>query len=103
MCSSDLAIHPLNHLMVFAANSDGIHRSSDGGDSWTTVAGYSDVFCFAFHPDNFRTIYASGMRRIYRSVDAGVSWTILATLPGSPQIDQIRQSPLAPLTLYTAP
>jgi len=96
------AVHPLNHLLVFAANSDGIHRSSDGGDSWTTVGAYSDVYCFAFHPDDFRIIYASGMRRIYRSVDAGVSWTILATLPGSPQIDQIRQSPLVALTLYIA-
>jgi len=96
------SVHPLNHLLVFAANSDGIHRSPDGGDGWTRVSTIADVRCFAFHPTNPNTIYASGMTKVYRSTDGGVFWTTLATLPGSPQIDQIRQSPLAPLTLYLA-
>ncbi len=94
-------IHPLDHRVVFASNSTGIHRSPDGGDTWSKVAGNS-VRCFAFHPTDPSIIYAASLTQVYRSLDGGFYWTVVATIPGTPQIDQIRQAPLASQTLYIA-
>jgi photosystem II stability/assembly factor-like uncharacterized protein len=61
---------------LFAAASDGVYCSADGGSSWTRsgVDG-GEVWSVAVSPDDLRTIYASTQpAHLFVSHDAGQSW-----------------------------
>lgn len=75
-----LAVHPQGHVfagLTYIGNGH-VHRSTDGGDTWTGVPlpNASNSFateCFAFGDSN--EIYAGTIDGFYRSTDFGVSWT----------------------------
>ncbi len=82
------------HLFITPGSLDGITnqplmRSSDGGASWSTVAGISNVHTFGFGKSapgtNYPAIYiagaVNGVFGFYRSSDNASSWTKLADYP----------------------
>ncbi len=75
-----LAVHPQGYIfagLTYTGHGK-VHRSTDGGDSWTGVPlpNTSNSFatgCFAFGDHN--EVYAGAIDGFYRSTDFGVSWT----------------------------
>lgn len=64
---------------IYAATSEGIARSTDGGESWEKLA-YRAPFIFAMARDPTvpgRLLGASSDGKIYQSTSAGVAWTEL--------------------------
>lgn len=68
-----ILVHPTSTNIVFAAATNGIWRSTNGGSSWTQVhtGGKEDI---EFKPGDVNIMYATG-NDVYRSIDNGVSWT----------------------------
>ena len=83
-----LLMSPTNSKIILAAATDGIWRTSDGGETWTNVqAGYfMDLEC---KPGDASIMYASsyGASEIYRSTDSGETWSSVVTLPGIIRVD----------------
>jgi hypothetical protein len=72
-------IHPTNPDVVYVAGEAGMHKSVDGGASWTTVlSGHvSDALIDPTNPDRlYAGIWNQG---IYRTSNAGASWARLAS------------------------
>jgi hypothetical protein len=80
-----LAIDPVNPNILFAATSDGILRSIDGGTTWTTVltAGTEKPFRnVVFNPTNPSEVYACG-QEVFKSTNGGVNWTSISNFSAS--------------------
>ncbi|MFZ9387550.1 MAG: VPS10 domain-containing protein [Chitinophagaceae bacterium] len=75
-----ILIHPANSNIVFAAATNGIWRSVNGGNNWTQVhtGSKEDI---EFKPGDVNIMYASG-NDVYRSVDNGLTWTPLGAAQG---------------------
>ncbi len=75
-----ILIHPSSPNIVFAAATNGIWRSVNGGTSWTQVHSGSkeDI---EFKPGDVNIMYASG-NDVYRSVDNGLLWTPVGAAQG---------------------
>ena len=60
---------------LVAATSNGIFKTTDGGETWYQVSNntqnYKDI---AVHPTNPDIIYCTGQGRFWRSEDAGEDW-----------------------------
>lgn len=76
-----ILISPTNSNIIFACSSGGIHRSTNGGTSWTRVHAYQteDI---EFKPNDENIMYATGngnatgpVSSVFRSTDNGVNWT----------------------------
>jgi hypothetical protein len=72
--------HPTTADIVFAATSNGIFRSEDGGATWARVQNTrkEDI---EFHPTNRDIMYATG-NDVYRSADGGITWTLVGVAAG---------------------
>jgi uncharacterized protein (TIGR03437 family) len=90
-----LAISPANPGTVYLAFSNGVLKSSDGGQSFNSVLdfpqpeGFNEV---AVDPTNPATVYAVTFGLVYQSTNAGVSWSQLTT-----------PYPIAASTLFVSP
>jgi photosystem II stability/assembly factor-like uncharacterized protein len=77
-CINDLAVHPTNPDIVYAATAaSGLFKTSDGGSSWTPLTGLSvpDVRSVAIKPDQPNVIYAGAQNGVvYRSTNEGTNW-----------------------------
>lgn len=86
-----IAINQANE--VFAATSNGVHRSTDYGASWSrTLLTTGDVACFTVTSRGY--VFAgtySNSRTIYRSTDGGESW------------DSVHQANSAVMALLSVP
>ena len=86
-----LLLHPTNADIVYVAGSGGLHKSIDGGASWTNVRSdhVSDALMDPVHPDTiYAAVWSSG---IFRSKDGGGSWSDFnAGLPTGPAADWIK-------------
>jgi photosystem II stability/assembly factor-like uncharacterized protein len=79
---NDLAVHPNNHNIVYAATAQGgLFMTTDGGNNWAVLPGMAnkDVRSVAIDPKGPRTLY-SGLENggIFRSTDAGKTWHRMA-------------------------
>lgn len=84
LCTADIlhgaftavSVHPLNPDTVFAATSGKIIRSTDGGNSWSTV--YSEngmtTHDLMICSGKSHVILAAGNKGLKRSVDGGQNW-----------------------------
>ena len=74
---NQLEFHPYNESIIYLASENGIHESTDGGNSWNNVLSTSSFTAIEIdsqHPD---TIYAgSSEGELYRSVDGGGLWDV---------------------------
>jgi photosystem II stability/assembly factor-like uncharacterized protein len=72
-----VAFHPRDADVLYAAVSDGVYRSEDGGQAWTRLTALADkgAFTVAVAPDDSRILLASTIDRVYRSADGGATFT----------------------------
>ncbi len=78
-----LAMCPVFANMLFAATTDGLKKTSDEGDTWTTVLP-GTIYDFEFKPGEPSTMYCTvAPSSFYRSTDYGDTWTqITSGVPG---------------------
>lgn len=71
-----IVIDPNNPDNVYAARGTlGYYRSSDGGETWTTVKStLRFVYCLLIDPTNTSIMYAGSYGSVYKSTDKGNSW-----------------------------
>jgi len=96
-----IVMHPFNPAILLVATSQGLYKTSNGGDTWALVANgsFRDI---EFRPDLPTTIYAS-TNRVFRSLDGGDSFTQIAVgLPSPSTVNRIELavSPDEPDWLY---
>ena len=75
---NDLAVHPKNHNIVYAATAKGgLFKTTNGGGAWAVVPALTDrdVRSVAVDPVDPRTVYA-GLQKsgVFRSTDDGKTW-----------------------------
>ncbi len=73
-----IAVDPTNPNQVYAATSNGIFSSSNGGTTWTAASiGITTlaVNAMAMLPSAPMTVLASSGNTIYRTTDGGVTWS----------------------------
>ena len=69
----DLILNPDDPNTLLVSTSKGIHRTQDGGVTWTQVA-YEAFDDLAFKPGDPNTVYATTTSGFYRSTDGGLSF-----------------------------
>ncbi len=73
-----LVIHPSDAKTLYAATTLGVHRSTDGGSTWTLVLS-GTTFDLELKPGAPSTLYAATATQIFRSTDGGSTWTQLTS------------------------
>lgn len=80
-----LAVNPLGHLFC-ANNAFGLHRTEDGGSTWSSNLTPEACASIAVAPwgDLFAGLTYSGIGKVFHSTDNGTSWTwvLLPDAPG---------------------
>jgi photosystem II stability/assembly factor-like uncharacterized protein len=100
-----LAVHPITSSLVYAGTyADGLHRSEDGGASWTQLSNGLPagdwVTSIAIHPITPSILYAGTWEgEVYQTVDGGDSWTGLDYLG---YVYDVLVHPQAPSVIYAA-
>ncbi len=103
--SSDLnvnkiLINPLNPNKMFAATSNGIYRSKNGGANWQIIYASSEVKDLKYKPNDTTVIYGSGSYFV-RSVNGGNSFTAeITTLPNDSVRLEFDVTPANPNYVY---
>jgi hypothetical protein len=72
-----IVFDPVDSSIAYAATSNGVFRSSDGGQHWTVGAGtlgtpFGDVAVASGAPQN---VFASSVYGLYKSSNRGVTWS----------------------------
>lgn len=94
-------VHPTNSNIVLVTSNSGIHRSTNGGTSWTQVfnsVGKEDI---EFKPGDPSIVYASGSD-YHRSADGGVTWSYITSGITNTGRTLIGVSPNDPSVVYMA-
>jgi photosystem II stability/assembly factor-like uncharacterized protein len=104
---SSMIVHPIDTNIVLAAGDghEGISRSTDGGETWQTVASDASVRRFHVvsdgliaHPESPDTLYA--LRHtpmiVYRSTNRGATWDSLSVISTVRPTDRARAFTIAP-------
>jgi len=106
----DVEVAPSNPAIVYAATSDGVYKSTNGGDTWTLVHNVVLANDLIVHPTNPDVVVvgcgnqSSPGYGIYRTSNGGTNWTKITTgLPtafnGKVMLDR---SPSAPDVVYAS-
>jgi photosystem II stability/assembly factor-like uncharacterized protein len=69
-----LAVHPTDSNKVYLANSDGLHRSRDGGVTWDPILYEAPLYDVKLNPIHPEVVFLSGMSGVFRSDDGGDTW-----------------------------
>src|SRR5947209_18559273 len=69
-----LAVDRSNPAIIYAGTTNGVFKSTDGGESWTGSLPNIYVRIVAIAPSTPTTLYAASDRGIYKSTDSGGSW-----------------------------
>ena len=98
-----LTMHPVNSQILFTATGNYIHRSTDGGATWTIVLATPSIERIEFDKVNPDIIYACAYMHfsytdIFRSIDGGLNWTQIVTT--SDPITDIETDPLTTGLVY---
>ncbi len=78
-----LIVNPDNHNILYAATTNGLYKTTDGGGNWTLLSN-TDFYDLEFKPGDPQTMYAGGNTSgsIYLSTDGGATWTEVLTTNG---------------------
>ena len=103
----DLARHPVDPGVLYAASDAGCFVSADAGRTWRRVleprSGSWRTARLRGHPREPNSLYLAADRELYHSPDRGATWRALDTgYPGVPWINDVAVDPLDPSTLYVA-
>jgi photosystem II stability/assembly factor-like uncharacterized protein len=104
-CVNQLAIHPDNPDIVYAATAaEGLYKTENGGMSWTRLTGLSptDIRAVAIYPPDPNIIYVgTDGYGVYRSDNAGLTWAPLVTgMEPNDRIWALVFDPVDPQTIY---
>jgi photosystem II stability/assembly factor-like uncharacterized protein len=105
-------IDPTNAANVYAAFTEGLAKSSDGGSTWSDLGSgqlpgdwYYGLFYgsdVAVDPSAPATVYAAGVRLV-KSTDGGKNWAIAKNLPcGDNYVGTVAIEGTRPRTVYAA-
>ena len=98
-----LLIHPDDHQTVFAATSNGLYKTYDGGDIWYRIYSEQYLADLEFKPGDPSTLYASSRYwgRIYKFTDDGYDIDVVIDDydDGSKRIE-LAVSPMSPNNVY---
>ncbi len=83
-----VAADPDSPYVVYAAFGPMLHRSSDGGRTWSRLRSFSEIRAVMVHPASPSTIYVAA-DDVYKSTDGGETWSTTSiryvdSLAGSP-------------------
>ncbi|TAL68443.1 MAG: T9SS type A sorting domain-containing protein [Bacteroidetes bacterium] len=97
-------VHPDNPNIVIVGTSEGIYKSTDGGNTWSQKEGGKFFIDLEFMPGNPDVVYAStkswsGNNYIYKSTNNGDTWKEIRTYQGSVRI-ALAVTPFEPLFVY---
>jgi len=85
-----LVVNPLDSNSLTLGTSFGIHKSHNGGASWTQVSAGNSVKQLVYHPTDTNIVYAAtranGNNQILRSHDGGNTWSVVGNIPGTLRI-----------------
>ncbi len=120
----DLAVAPWDHDVVWAGTGErnslrsnswgnGLHRSDDGGETWTHVGleETREIGRIAVHPTDTGTVYVGALghlwgpnpeRGVYRTTDRGESWEKVLFVNDTTGIVDLKMNPRDPDVLYAA-
>jgi photosystem II stability/assembly factor-like uncharacterized protein len=73
-----LAYHPANPSIMLAGAYLALHRSTDGGSTWTRITQYYN-YGLTFSPVDNNLVLGAGLSSTYRSTNAGASWTTVTS------------------------
>ncbi len=79
-----------------------LHRSDDGGDSWTvqsTLSGHDPLYAVHSHPTNGNVVYVCSSQGLYRSINGGAGLTKLGDLPAG-AVSSLAINPQNPSQIY---
>src|SRR5262249_24724229 len=72
-----MAIDPSNSATIYASTSDGLFKSTNGGESWNSNTPFSKrtITSIAFHPSSSTLVYASAFEDgLFASANGGDDW-----------------------------
>ena len=100
---SSLAIDPTNSSTIYAGAGQGVVKSTNGGESWTSAntglpSGSAGVL--AVDPITSSTLYTATFGGIFKSTNGGGNWSGMNTLPSNSFIQSLSIDPLSPSTIY---
>ncbi|MGK0365037.1 MAG: hypothetical protein ACI85O_002099 [Saprospiraceae bacterium] len=75
---TSIAIHSTDENTVYVGAGQQIHKTTDGGDTWTPMLSTGNLFYadkITIDNTNTNKIYAAGSSGVYFSNDAGTTWT----------------------------
>ena len=103
----DLARHPDEPGVLYAAATSGCFVSGDGGRTWRRVLSPRGrpwrLARLRGDPSQADAVYLAAGRELYQSLDRGATWRALdAGYPGVPWINDVAVDPLDPSILYVA-
>ncbi len=97
---ASIAVDYTDSNIVYLSNNAGIHKSTNGGASWTNLNAYFGTSKIVLDPTNHTTVYLVG-GIVVRSTDAGANWVILDTkLPCHYFVKDLVVDFKSPSTLY---
>lgn len=74
---SRIVQHPSNANTLLATASNGIHKTTDGGNTWTNVSMLQEAHDLEYDPNNPMIMYASGYDNILKSTNGGDTWNTI--------------------------
>jgi len=73
-----ISINPLNENIVYVSAGNQIHKSTDGGNSWTPLLNTGQQFSsnqLTIDPSNPQKIYSTSSNGVHLTTDGGITWT----------------------------
>lgn len=95
-----LAIHPQNHNTILTGSADGVHKSTDSGQTPTKLADLPNTISIEYQLDNPNTVYAASHSKVLKTEDGGANWQEI-TGPLA-DIHRVRVSRSNPNILYAS-
>jgi photosystem II stability/assembly factor-like uncharacterized protein len=99
-------MNPTNTSILYAATTNGLYRTIDGGLNWNVIrpGSYSDI---EFKPDNSSVIYIAnqdfwGVSQVYKSIDAGNTWNQITNYTWNYNFIKLAVTPLDPERLLVS-
>lgn len=99
-----IVVNPADPNTLWAATSNGIFKSSDGGANWSSLSATSGQDTWSLAVSGTNIIYGQKDAGIRASSDGGTTWSQLqnAGISGTPFIRALVYSPSSPNTVYAA-
>ncbi len=74
-----IEIHPTNSDIVYANDASKVIKTTDGGNTWTTILTNVEANDIAISPSNPQIVMVAAQQGFYRSTDGGANFTTLYT------------------------